>query len=124
MDESHFRYALSQQMMSMQKASHLIERLKDKYMAETGTAVVAYELVKVAKEVMGYGYHKTYGGDPYWLNLKYPGHCDKCHKPLARGERAYYYPRTRTMFGESCGHGQEAEQDFHSQVEMEEGHLI
>lgn len=75
-------------------------------------------------EKVAYGYHKTYGGDPYWLTLKYPGHCDKCHKPLARGERAYYYPRTRTMFGEACGHGQEAEQDFHSQVEMEEGHLI
>jgi len=28
------------------------------------------------------------------------------------------------MFGEACEHGQEAEQDFHSQVEMEEGHLI
>lgn len=85
---------------------------------------VASELLKVAKEVMGYGYHKTYRGDPYWLTLKYPGHCDKCHKPLARGERAYYYPNGRKMFGESCGHGQEAEQDFHAQVEMEEGHLI
>ena len=93
------------------------------YMQSKRGSVVS-ELVKIAKEVMGYGYHKTYGGDPYWLTLKYPGHCDKCHKPLARGERAYYYPRTRSMFGEACGHGQEAEQDFHSQVEMEEGHLV
>lgn len=75
-------------------------------------------------EKVAYGYHKTYSGDPYWLTLKYPGYCNKCHKALARGERAYYYPRTRSMFGESCGHGQEAEQDFHNQVEMEEGHLV
>lgn len=86
--------------------------------------LIAKELVRIAKDLMAYGYHKSYGGDPYWLTLKYSGHCDKCHKPLARGERAFYYPKGKKMFGEACGCGEEADRDFHSMVEQEEGHLI
>jgi hypothetical protein len=76
------------------------------------------------KVTVAYGYHKSYGGDPYWLTLKWPAHCDKCKKPLDKGEQAFYYPRSKSFFGESCGHGEEAEKDFHSNIEMEEGHLI
>lgn len=79
--------------------------------------------VEAAMKV-AYGYHKSYGGDPYWLTLRYSAHCSKCHIPLEKGERAFYYPRGKQMFGEKCGHGQEAEADFHSNIEMEEGHLI
>ena len=105
--------------------SRFYGNVADKLEKVIGIPVAASEeLKRIAKEVMGYGYHKSYGGDPYWITLRYPAHCSKCHKPLARGERAYYYPRGKQVFGESCGHGQEAEQDFHNQVEMEEGHLV
>jgi hypothetical protein len=86
--------------------------------------MIASELVKIAKDLLGYGYHKSYGGDPYWITLRFSGTCDKCHAVLPKGQRAFYYPRTRKLFGEPCGHGAEADQDFHSMVEQEEGHLI
>ena len=131
-DEHKFKYVLAQELMSLQKASKIMEELRNEYLKSQGLMasesmdrkMVASELVAMAKELMGYGYHKTYGGDPYWLTLKYPSHCHKCHKELKRGEKAFYYPRDKSMFGESCGHGEEADKDFHSMVEQEEGHLI
>jgi len=77
---------------------------------------VARELVKLAKELVSW---RSVQGDPYWMTVKYPAQCHKCHKPINKGEKAFYYPKTRSMYGETCGHGQEAEEDFRSHSEMD-----
>jgi hypothetical protein len=35
-------------------------------------------------------------GDPYWMTAKYPGK-DKDGKPFKKGEKVFYYPRTKTI---------------------------
>lgn len=35
-------------------------------------------------------------GDPYWMTAKYPGK-DKNGKPFKKGEKVFYYPRTKTI---------------------------
>lgn len=37
-----------------------------------------------------------YSGDPYWLTAKYPG-VDNKGRPFKKGERVFYYPRTKTI---------------------------
>ena len=58
-----------------------------------------------------------YQGDPYDLTVKYPGHCAGCGGSLPRGARAFYYPKTKTLYG-LCGHpcscGDAARRDFES----------
>jgi hypothetical protein len=80
---------------------------------------LAQELVRLARELTAWGYRRTVSGDPYWITIKYPGHCHKCHAPIERGERAFYYPKGRYLFGEKCGHGAEAEGDFLTHSEMD-----
>lgn len=37
-----------------------------------------------------------YSGDPYWMTAKYPG-VDNKGRPFKRGDRVFYYPRTKTI---------------------------
>ena len=50
-----------------------------------------------------------YKGDPRWITVRYAGQCAKCEVRIARGERAYYHPTTRTMACRACGEKQAAE---------------
>lgn len=54
------------------------------------------------------------GGAPYWLRAKYAGKCGKCSAEIKPGNSAFYYPGTRTILGATCGHANEASQDFES----------
>lgn len=56
--------------------------------------------------------YNRYPSDPYWCTAKYKGRCAGCNKPFNRGERIFYYPRTRKPFAENCGCGQGCERDF------------
>jgi len=51
--------------------------------------------------------YTRYNGDPYWLNSKYGGICGNCNKEIKKGDRIYYYPRTKTPFCEKCGKAEE-----------------
>jgi hypothetical protein len=44
-----------------------------------------------------------YRGDPRWITTRHPGECAECKSELSRGKRAYYLPRNRTIFCETCG---------------------
>lgn len=46
-----------------------------------------------------------YAGDPYWLRAKFPGSCSRCKKEIKRGDRIFYYPKTKDVFcdGDPCG---------------------
>jgi len=37
-----------------------------------------------------------YSGDPYWMTARYPG-VDSKGRPVKRGDRVFYYPRTKTI---------------------------
>jgi hypothetical protein len=80
--------------------------------------VVAGELLKIAKELTAYHF-RSVPGDPRWITVKYSGHCHKCHKPIEKGEQAFYYPKGHYLFGEKCGCGKAAENDFTSHSEMD-----
>lgn len=45
---------------------------------------------------------RNYPRDPFWLNVKWAGKCASCGAALAKGERAFYYPNTKTLYGEKC----------------------
>lgn len=43
---------------------------------------------------------RRYSGAPRpgrWMDLRYPGNCHGCDKPLAKGDRAFYDPRDRLI---------------------------
>ena len=42
-----------------------------------------------------------YSRDPYWLNARFASQC-QCGKPIAKGERIFYYPSTRAALCPSC----------------------
>jgi DNA repair protein RadC len=46
-----------------------------------------------------------YSGDPYWLRAKFSGSCSRCKKEIKRGDRIFYYPKTKDVFcdGAPCG---------------------
>ena len=52
--------------------------------------------------------------DPKWIIVRYPAKCAKpdCEIPITPGERAFYYPEDRTLYGSRCGHAEEATRDF------------
>lgn len=46
---------------------------------------------------------KHYSKDPYKLNLKYGSNCAKCNVYVFKGQPAYYWPSTRSVFCPACG---------------------
>lgn len=50
-------------------------------------------------------------GDPYWLTAKYPGK-DKNGKPFKKGEKVFYYPKTKTIL--TGPEAEKAAKDFDS----------
>jgi hypothetical protein len=54
---------------------------------------------------------KHYDNDPRWINARFPGRCKECGRAIKRGDRAYYYPLTKSILcAEPCGAA--AERDF------------
>ena len=62
--------------------------------------------------------------DPKWIIARYPAECAKpgCEVPITPGERAFYYPEDRTLYGARCGHGEEAARDFAAHRIDEDGY--
>ena len=62
--------------------------------------------------------------DPKWITARYPAKCAKsgCAAPITPGERAFYYPEDRSLYGVRCGHGEEAARDFAAHRIDEDGY--
>lgn len=60
--------------------------------------------------------------DPYWLECRSNLKCARCGAEIKRGDRAFYFPNTRTLHceGDDCG-GQSA-RDFEA-ARFDEGGL-
>lgn len=59
----------------------------------------------------------TYRDDPREITAKYDGKCSHagCNVPVKRGQRIFYYPKSRAVLGETCGHGADAARRFASE---------
>ena len=46
--------------------------------------------------------------DPKWITVRYPARCAEpnCQTPISTGDRAFYYPSDRALYGSGCGHGE------------------
>ena len=55
-----------------------------------------------------------YKDDPRWIDTRYPATCRQCGKPIKRGDRAFYYPRTRALYCEADDCGGQADRDFNA----------
>jgi len=66
-------------------------------------AQVVQKLSEAGKVEQSNSYY--YSGDPYWLRAKFSSCCSRCKKEINRGDRIFYYPRTKDVFcsGGSCG---------------------
>lgn len=42
-------------------------------------------------------YRSRRPAEPRWLDAKYPGTCRQCEQPIAAGQRAYWWPASRTL---------------------------
>lgn len=71
-----------------------------------------------------------YARDPYWITARRAGVCAQlvslgdgqtmpCHCQIERGDRAFYYPSSRSLYALPCGHGEVAARDFASMAEDE-----
>lgn len=65
----------------------------------------------------------SYPGDPRWITARYPGKCGKagCGAPIKKGDRAFSYPSTRTLYGSACGHADQGARDFEAARQDEDG---
>jgi hypothetical protein len=56
-------------------------------------------------------------GDPYWITAKFDSPCSGCKTgQIRRGQRAFFYPRTRDTFGSECGCGETMQNSFDAAV--------
>ena len=62
--------------------------------------------------------------DPKWITVQYPARCAEpnCQTQIKQGERAFYYPADRAVYGSSCGHGEKAEREFAAHRIDEDGY--
>lgn len=69
---------------------------------------------------MPYRVTKSYTGDPYWTTARFKSTCKKCGGDIVKGERIFYYPRTKTVYCEDAACGDAAYHDFMTMAEAEE----
>jgi Rieske Fe-S protein len=52
----------------------------------------------------------TYRDDPREITARFDGNCNHpgCTVPVKKGERVFYYPKSRSVLGARCGHAEEA----------------
>jgi hypothetical protein len=57
---------------------------------------------------------RRFKADPKWITVRHPARCAEpnCQTPINSGERGFYYPGDKSLYGSRCGHGEKAERDF------------
>lgn len=55
--------------------------------------------------------------DPYWLTARYAGACKGCGAPIAKGSRAFYWPKGKRIECVDCG--TTSDRRFHAEIQDE-----
>jgi transcription elongation factor Elf1 len=61
-----------------------------------------------------------YKGDPYWLTTKFPGRCNRCNHVIAKGEKAFRYPKQGLIYCSSDACGQNLSREFEAAAQDED----
>ena len=66
---------------------------------------------------------RRFKADPKWITDRYRARCAEanCQTEINSGERAFYYPNDKALYGTHCGHGEKAERDFNAHRIDEDG---
>lgn len=59
-------------------------------------------------------YRNRYSGDPKWITARFPSACAGCDKPVRKGDEAFFYSATKSVYGCKCGCGATRAADFES----------
>lgn len=65
---------------------------------------------------MSYRNRRYVSADPYWLNARFASTCT-CGKRIQKGDRIFYYPKTKTAVCETCG--QKGARDLAAEMSMD-----
>ena len=60
-----------------------------------------------------------YSGDPYWTKARFNSKCSGCGHRIKKGERIFYYPRTKDVFCDSGKCGQAESRSFEAAAQDE-----
>ena len=52
-----------------------------------------------------------YSGDPYWTSARFTSCCSRCGRSISKGEKIFYYPKTKDVF---CSDGRCGESESKS----------
>ena len=57
---------------------------------------------------------RRFKADPKWIMVRHSAQCAEpnCQTHINPGERGFYYPGDKSLYGSRGGHGEKAERDF------------
>jgi hypothetical protein len=65
-----------------------------------------------------------YSNDPRWLTARFAGKCSTkdCGARVKPGDRVFYYPSSKAIYAQTCGHADDNARDFAAASFDEEGY--
>jgi hypothetical protein len=60
-------------------------------------------------------------GDPRWITTRKPATCLSCGRTITRGEQAYFYPNSQSLYCDGNLCGKHAARDFEAHRQDEDG---
>ena len=60
-----------------------------------------------------------YSGDPYWTTARFNSKCSGCGRGIKKGERIFYFPRTKDVFCDSDRCGRRESRSFEAAAQDE-----
>ena len=64
---------------------------------------------------------RSYPKDPLWIKAKFLSVCCRCKRQIKKGDKAFYYPNSKTIYCESDSCGKQEERDFAANMFDERG---
>ena len=66
---------------------------------------------------------RRFKADPEWITARHPARCAEpnCQTEINSGDRAFYYPNDKALYGARCGHAEKAARDFNAHRIDEDG---
>jgi DNA-binding ferritin-like protein len=94
--EEHLQRALKTAYDELKASGEMSLGMDDFLMATANAHETALYLLRQRNRPKAASAKTAAYGDPYWMTAKYPGRDNKGN-PFKKGERVFYYPRTKTI---------------------------